>query len=351
MTTDLPTYSNDNSVASVEAACQDINKNWKNLSDSFDEFKKTQGAIEKANANYERATAIRSEVASLNKKVIVLNRTKKEAELVKQVDAAILDGELAWANITSHQSTFNSTHRPNLNKLDTDLTTIFGTFTKLPIASNEKEALKDNADLIRAAQRIRLAASNLPNHIRAEGLLSEALEKAKSMRQRLIEEYSGDGFENNPLPNTMSASAESFIDPETQLAAVGIGKELDEKISTAFAVDTTLPPHVQKVAITLDPNNPGSRRRNAIVIQNAVYRLDDKVMNLEDSLAYLSTVISQCKVELKQNVSLVQEVGLKVYSRGVEYAKSANPSFVGLDTTVVAKLPELLASGVVLSSL
>ncbi|KAI8848558.1 hypothetical protein BC829DRAFT_417524 [Chytridium lagenaria] len=96
--------------------------------------------------------------------------------------------------------------------------------------------------------------------------------------------------ERNSSPS-IPDKGDSYINPKTQQNAIYTSAVVTENIQRAFNLVPDIPPHT-----TMDPDGPAAkgRKRTAIVIQNAVYRLDDLVDNLDASLVYVDEKLEDC---------------------------------------------------------
>ncbi|KAI8846143.1 hypothetical protein BC829DRAFT_399068 [Chytridium lagenaria] len=152
------------------------------------------------------------------------------------------------------------------------------------------------------------AKINLPKFVHARSLLKNA---------RLDGERIEDGFEKNSLPNDMLTGSESFVDPNTQKDAIQTADTIEKKILKAFELVPTLPPRVIRTD-TMDPNGAAafSRRRNAIVIQNAVHRLDDTMDNIDTWIAFLEPKIVSYRAQEVTQERVVCDAAKEVW-RGV----------------------------------
>ncbi|KAJ3201186.1 hypothetical protein HDU67_001500, partial [Dinochytrium kinnereticum] len=69
---------------------------------------------------------------------------------------------------------------------------------------------------------------------------------------------------------------------------------------------------------TIDPESTTFRRRNAVVVQNAVHRLDDLIHNLDRSISYLSARVSKYQKDVVLMPKTVKESGERVWKTGEE---------------------------------
>ncbi|KAI8849928.1 hypothetical protein BC829DRAFT_442593 [Chytridium lagenaria] len=151
------------------------------------------------------------------------------------------------------------------------------------------------------------ARINLPNFVYAKSLLTNARLDGERIRVKLIDEYSGAWYEINEISPKHPTKNDFYVDPKAERDAIYTSNVVDKKISQAFDLVPTLPAHTAK-SDTIDPNGPAalSRSRQAIVTQNAVYRIDDMIDNIAVSIAYLESKMSLYRSDLVVQKQLVR---------------------------------------------
>ncbi|KAJ3197377.1 hypothetical protein HDU67_003745, partial [Dinochytrium kinnereticum] len=246
--------------------------------------------------------------------ILMINKKKREKDLTTQISVEREEVTNLLAEAVSMSSKFESL-KGSFDILESNISIILQEIKKAvdgdPKLLAHINTLRDSRIALDEAKR------NLTPSTKSLALLISARDEADATRQKLIEEYPGDGYENNPFGNSMSVGAESYLDPESQRAAIYAAASIDQKINQAFELDTSIPPHRLNPK-TMDPESTTFRRRTAVVVQNAVYRLDDLIDNLDRSISYLSSRVSKYQKDVVLMPKTVRESGEKVWKTGEE---------------------------------
>ncbi|KAJ3107878.1 hypothetical protein HDU97_002810 [Phlyctochytrium planicorne] len=334
-------------------ACKNINPLWDEMNKAVDELQNIHLLLLKANNHYETAHSTRKDLESLSKPLglLVFNRKKREKELKGRMEAEIKLAESVWDEVAALQARFlDFNYHSLMETLDRNLTLLFDAFIKMPLERDEKQAMKENSELVRTVREVRTAVEDLPKHMKARWLLESALDEAKSIQVSLIEQYNDYGNQVSFVGSGPVDSGDGYIPADIQKLAVQTSKSLEGKIAAAVSLDSTIPAHTSHINITMDPNKPYMRQRSAIVIQNAVMRLDDTIRNLKDSLAYLEAKITKCREVFKVDLPLMEDCLMAVYKRGQEGLRRVY-EFEELDSRAVDRLKGMAGMGVVLKGL
>ncbi|KAI8846146.1 hypothetical protein BC829DRAFT_419373 [Chytridium lagenaria] len=302
-------------------ALQTINAEWPVIKESLIIKKSIDASFKLATEHREKASDAEMECwlqYKLSSKaqgvlgLLIINKTKKEQEFIKRIKAEYEAASECDLKVQEMAGKFESIkHKYDI--LDNNMAILLRDYRKASAGVDSVQA--DFITLTESRSVYDEARFNLPNFVYARSLLKNARLDAERMRVKLIDEYSGDGFEGNFLPNDMLTGSESFVDPKTQKDAIHTADTVEKKIAKAFELAPTMPPTLSERKETMDPDGAAnlSRRRNAIVIQNAVYRIDDIIENIDISLAYLDPKISSYRSTLVIKERLIRSATKNIW--------------------------------------
>ncbi|KAJ3207293.1 hypothetical protein HDU67_007580 [Dinochytrium kinnereticum] len=301
-------------------ALNTITAAWPAIKNSLEAKRAVDAAYAKVDDHQAAIDALSREMDAFLKKsssffgILMINKKKKEKDLTTQISIERQKVTDLLSEAVSMSSKFESL-KGSFDILESNFSIILQEIKKAvdgdPKLLADLNTLRDSRIALDEAKR------NLTPSTKSLALLISARDEADATRRKLIEEYPGDGYESNPFGNDMSASAESYVDPESQRAAIYASASIDEKINQAFELDTSIPPHRLNPK-TIDPESTTFRRRNAVVVQNAVHRLDDLIQNLDRSISYLSARVSKYQKDVVLMPKKVRESGEKVWKIGEE---------------------------------
>ncbi|KAJ3117076.1 hypothetical protein HDU96_007994 [Phlyctochytrium bullatum] len=301
------------SAAVMASAITEIQNNWPAIKAALEAKKGVDDAF---------ANAIKHETAAfdINKEMWKLTTSPQKKKKIAELKEKMGNEFRAAAKLEAQAVDLNQKFLENRPAFDTLETHIAAYLAQVRLAAEGSEFLRSRLDKIAAARkRYDVAKARLPRFSKAETLVKEILEHARNTRQKLIEEYSGDGYERCPFPNDMLGMSVAYLDPKTQRDAVNKSDAVAIKTQTVFELCPELPPHTIQPANLIDPDGPASnsRRRTAIVTQNAVKRLDAVEANNEITLRHLQKELEVYRRDVLVDAETVRKVSAEVWEATV----------------------------------
>ncbi|KAJ3118070.1 hypothetical protein HDU96_004074 [Phlyctochytrium bullatum] len=157
--------------------------------------------------------------------------------------SALSEIHACWPEIKVALEAFLN-HKAAYDVLESQMSKYLAAIADLPETAKRLEALK----ISRGA--FDLAKSRYPNYKKAEALCVEVLEESKHTRDRLMEEYSGEGFERCSVEGAQAAThlfynIDAHVDMKAQKEAIS-SSNIDiaaQKSNKIFELCPELPPH------------------------------------------------------------------------------------------------------------
>ncbi|KAJ3102019.1 hypothetical protein HDU96_009780 [Phlyctochytrium bullatum] len=226
------------------------------------------------------------------------SRKKKLRELRAQMDQEFRISTAADTRAVEMSQQF-LTHKSAYDVLESQMSKYLAAVSDLPEPAKRFEALK----ISRRAYD--LAKSRYPSYKKAETLCVEVLEESKHTRDRLMEEYSGEGFERCFVEGAQAAThlfynIDAHVDMKAQEEAISSSNVAARKSTKIFELCPELPAHTIAPKNLVDPKGPSAQLRKpaAVAVQNAVTRLDAYIDNHEVTLGFLRAELARFREDL-----------------------------------------------------
>ncbi|KAJ3113142.1 hypothetical protein HDU96_003737 [Phlyctochytrium bullatum] len=306
------------SVVIMDASITEIERNWPTFKTALEAKKGVDDAFASVIKHEIAAFDINKEINELQTKVF---KKKKIAKLQAKMDHEFRCAATFEAQGLEQNERFLQT-RASFDALETHIAAFLDAVES--VAASGSHYLASRLSTIRDARaRYDAAKAKLPRYSKAEGLVREILDYSKTMRKRLIEEYAGDVYVKIASQNTFDGPTDAYLDLKTQADAINTSVAVALKTQTVFELCPELPPHTIEADRQVDPDGPAlkSRRRSAILTENAVKRLDAIIDNNEITLQHLQTALEQYRHDVMHDAEVVRRVSLEVWDATVGKGK------------------------------
>ncbi|KAJ3110343.1 hypothetical protein HDU96_006677 [Phlyctochytrium bullatum] len=313
---------NDSTADCIVSALSEVQARWPEIKMALEAKKAVDDAFKSAVAHEARAFDLSKEITDLEAKSnpigdLLHSRKKKLRELRAQMDQELRTSTAADSRAVEMSQQFLN-HKAAYDVLESQMSKYLAVIADLPETAKRLEALK----ISRGA--FDLAKSRYPNYKKAEALCVEVLEESKHTRDRLMEEYSGEGFERCSVEGAQAAThlfynIDAHVDMKAQKEAISSSNIAAQKSNKIFELCPELPPHTIEPKNLIDPKGPAAQLRKpaAVAVQNAVIRLDAYIDNHEVTLAHIRKELTKFRGDLIHEVTVVAEAVVAIWDATV----------------------------------